>query len=408
MVIAALTITALVACVGFALDYAGLMDARRRSQGAADAAAIAAIQNLEDGGLIADATAKARQVASANGFSSSELTMSYLLADATTTTTTEASVSYVKARVATSYKTLFMGVVGIGKANTFGQAIAGRSSSSTSQVANCVVCILKTSANAYSMGGSSRLTVVGGPVHSNGGMAVTGGSYLSAPSISASGAVSGTGYSVTPISVSNISDPLRDVPVPSSAGLLTYSGSNDLRRGLGPGIYTGSNQIVGNTVLSAGVYIFTSTVAASGSNAKLTAPSGTTLYFTCADTNKANAPRACNSGESGASFDLTGGSGHNIQPPSSGTYKGLSIFYDRNNISDLKITGTTITVTGTIYAKSANFKTAGSGSQTSLDSRIVVGTMQDGGSSSVTLINNFTVANNVAASTQTFPAKLVE
>ena len=47
-------------------------------------------------------------------------------------------------------------------------------------------------------------------------------------------------------------------------------------------------------------------------------------------------------------------------------------------------------------------------SQTSFDSRIVVGTMQDGGSSSVTMINNFTVDNNVEAVTQTFPSKLVE
>jgi len=149
-------------------------------------------------------------------------------------------------------------------------------------------------------------------------------------------------------SVPTISDPDAGLAYPSGLTTQTYSGGNAT---LNPGIYNGLNVASGATVtMNPGVYVITGGGTASKPTGGLVlggtlTGNGVTLFLACK-----NFPTPCSTaGEFGALINKSGGS-LTITQPTSGTYKGMSIFADRNNIATNTIDqGVTETVSGTWY-----------------------------------------------------------
>ncbi|MGH2461711.1 MAG: hypothetical protein ACRDIY_22895, partial [Chloroflexota bacterium] len=138
----------------------------------------------------------------------------------------------------------------------------------------------------------------------------------------------------------------------------------------------------GSLTLNPGIYCITGSMSLTGSGS-LTG-NNVMLYFTCGGSG--GAPAACSPNQSGGKLSLTGSGSFDFTAPTSGTYQGLWVFYDRNNISPLSITGSGgAPYTGTIYAKSSDAKITGSGGTSQIDSLVVVNTCTLTGSGGIDL-----------------------
>ena len=245
------------------------------------------------------------------------------------------------------------------------------------------------SGTTVSNGGSTNsITVTGGDVyiHSNSAAALVGnggaGAFkLTTPAGKFVNIVGGTNWQAGPIPPNvrtfqaERSDPLAYVGAPVAPPAWTqktsngwYSSNTTLVSGiygdfgwggatltLNPGVYGSINSggVSGTKlVLKAGTYIVTGNLALNGQTTIETANNGldeVTLYFTC---RTGNAPRTCGAnGELGGKLTTGGLTQINLRPPATGSLRGMSIFYDRNNTSELPLNGSTNFSTGAIYAK---------------------------------------------------------
>ncbi len=253
----------------------------------------------------------------------------------------------------------------------------------------CAVCVMLGSGTTVSNGGSTNsITVTGGDVyiHSNSAAALVGnggaGAFkLTTPAGKFVNIVGGTNWQAGPIPPNvrtfqaERSDPLAYVGAPVAPPAWTqktsngwYSSNTTLVSGiygdfgwggatltLNPGVYGSINSggVSGTKlVLKAGTYIVTGNLALNGQTTIETANNGldeVTLYFTC---RTGNAPRTCGAnGELGGKLTTGGLTQINLRPPATGSLRGMSIFYDRNNTSELPLNGSTNFSTGAIYAK---------------------------------------------------------
>jgi hypothetical protein len=150
-------------------------------------------------------------------------------------------------------------------------------------------------------------------------------------------------------------DPLAayvDPPAnPGGCVAANYVGSTNIT--INPGCYTDISMVgSGNLTLNSGIYYVTGNISMTGSG-KFTAL-GVMIYM-----------------QSGG-ISLTGSGGFNISPMTSGSYQGLTIYLDRNNTSNVSMTGSGSTSSsGTFYAPVSNITMTGSGGTTVIDSQIV-------------------------------------
>ncbi len=276
----------------------------------------------------------------------------------------------------------------------------------------CGIYVLNpTAADALSAGGNGTATVNGAciQVNSNNASAahVNGNALVTSTGTNVNGGCVATGGGAAfippctngaPVSI----DPLLQVPAPTASlppgnaacsgtpPSCTINGSSGSVT-LSPGVY-GSISLGGNSsitlTLSPGTYIFTGSVNTNGGSALL--GTGVTLYFACP---KATTPfyQACASGQSGGSLSIAGGNDFQLTAPTSGTYQGVVIFYDRNNIAPMSLAGNGgAAATGTIYAKSSTVSISGNGS--SYNSLIVADKLDINGNGATTI--NYNPANN--------------
>jgi hypothetical protein len=100
------------------------------------------------------------------------------------------------------------------------------------------------------------------------------------------------------------------------------------------------------------------------------------LYFTCGS---GTTPAACASGgQTGGALDLaaSGTTTLDLSPETTGAFAGLTVYYDRHDTAALgmKLSGGS-SFSGSIYAASSKFTVTASGSTSTLDSMIDVGSM---------------------------------
>jgi hypothetical protein len=257
--------------------------------------------------------------------------------------------------------------------------------------APCALCVLSTDASPGLLAdGDVALTVAGGGVvvnsDANPAAATTGPARVTvAPpgTIQVVGGVqSDPGGGFDPVPQTGgvpVADPLANLPRPDQLGPQYVAPTFPIRgnvnvsgggRILQPGIY---HQIQASgppgTTLSftAGLYVITGELRVSGGVAVTVG--NATLYFACT-----TYPRPCGNGNNGAGLTIGGNtifSAAGTSDPSS-PYDGLAVFYDRNNIHDLVLGGGALSLTGTVYARSAHLRLGGDNGAASLKSMLVV------------------------------------
>lgn len=294
----------------------------------------------------------------------------------------------------------------------FGVANLSISAAATAMIITsppCALCVLSYVANpAFKANGTALVQVTGAALLDNSGAAdaasVIGFSSVVADAIGGPSAPNGfrtTGngrYSPTPVTEPPVGDPLAAVLQCPAAGVavcptavdpdVNLSGSKSAS--ITPGIYQNiSAQGQASLTMAPGTYIITHSMSFSGSGS-LTA-NGVTLYFACAAY-----PSPCSSGQSGASFSITGNGTTSITPPASGPFQGLAIFADRNNATSSSLNGNGGTLlTGTVYTKGEALTLTGNGSQTStLNSMVIANTATTSGNGNLTI--SFNTAQNAA------------
>jgi hypothetical protein len=378
-------------------------DTRREAQNAADAAALAAANNLYLSGP-ADTTAAinaAKQSAADNygtttsewasctdptrpaGFSAIAGQTACISFDALPSPS-EVRVVVPSRDVATPFASVF-DVMGGHAANRVAVAALAQARLTPGGKASCGLCVIGPGTHDIQNG---NIAVDGADVYINGTtdagpngavIASSGGEiYLQGTKPS-----KGTFDPAPETNQPAIADPLSFLTLPPDMSALTAKTASACGTGSshGPGIYK-SLGISGACTLQPGLYVVTGTNHLSGQ--EVVTASGVTLYFTCQDSSTSTPNvRACNANESGGDLLMTGQSILNITAPTTGPTAGLAIVSDRNNTAEMGWRGDgSLQSTGTIYLQNGTLNYRGNGAGLALDSLIVLGNLDFNGNPS--------------------------
>jgi Flp pilus assembly protein TadG len=204
-------------------------------------------------------------------------------------------------------------------------------------------------------------------------------------------------------------DPLLSLPTPNSSNNPSYNVVNPPPNGTtySPGIYTSGLSITGSATFLPGIYVFKGVDLSLGGTGTITG-TGVMFYFTDGTLTTGYSPTTglpdANDGSTrgsvlGAKLTMSGSPTVTLTPynNASSPFYGMLFYQRRQNTSVSKLTGngTSVQLTGTIYAKWANFDLAGQGTY---GAQFVVGSLLLSGNGLVTINatgKNFGKANLV-------------
>lgn len=285
--------------------------------------------------------------------------------------------------------TTFAKAIGV---NSINVSALARATLKRGGASECGLCVLGS--NQLHDVQNGDVTVSGAGIHFNGNVSVSSnGLVATSGDITVEGTATGplSNYSPDPTTgVAPITDPLADYfDMPVLTGLPVKA--DPCGASGGSGIY-GAKNFSGLCTLQPGVYVVVGLWAFNGASDSL-AGNGVTLFFGCGTT--ANV-RPCNApGEEGGQMDFAGNGSLTITAPTTGDYKGMAIWYDRLNTSELRMTGNgATTYSGSVYAKSAKMRYNGNGCSSALNALIIVKTIELNGSNAC-LTSNYTQSSNV-------------
>jgi len=362
LILSAILMTVLVGFTGLAIDGGETTARQQLVRGAADGASLAAAYAIAvDSETEAGATTDGQEVITAERLPTSDLTLSFL--DSTGAATATASlVATVRAVVADSTRTYFLGAVGIPSIQVTATADAtttttggGGGGGVGGSTTTCAICLMKASGTDLTTGAGVALTLAGPLiVNSNSSPAVSLGNNTAVIAtqvlIPSGGTVTyNTGATMTPAPTVSpaISDPLPLLAAPSIGGAATNYTAPTGTPSISPGLYSAINVPNGAALtLNPGTYVLTGNLNVSGGSVT---GNGVTIFLACP-----GYPTACPTGGApGATPSLSSGS-LSLTAPSSGTYSGISIFGDRHNTGTSNIGNGTISIGGTWYAIGMN------------------------------------------------------
>ena len=393
-VLVALSLVAVSSIVAFALDGGLLLDHRRRAQAAADAAALAAADDLytnwySNQGVDKSGTAKASALATAaaDKFNNDGVTSTVTVNIPPVSGNAIGQAGYAEVIIQYNQSRAFSSIFGAGKIPVKGRAVA-RGLRKTSTIG---VLVLDSKAQgALTISGSAGMKVDGTVIvnSTSSKAAVSSGSAgLTCTELEVGGNYNASGSSyfhASPIEtgVAPASDPLATLPVPDPTTMPVESTSTckpTSGQTLQPGVYKGGITINSqpNVTLAPGIYYLEGGgFTMSGGSSSMTA-NGVMLY---------NGPSAGTGGTAG-SITLSGGGTVTMSPPTSGPYYGMAIFQQRSSTSTVTISGgSNWAFTGTVYAPGANVTVSG-GSNASMGSQYISDTLTLSGASTFKDIN---------------------
>jgi len=365
LVLAAIMMAVLVGFTGLAIDGGETTARQQLARAAADGASLAAAYAIAVGGETeAGATTDGQEVLSADGLPTADLTLSFL--DSTgAVTTTPSLVATVRAVVADSSGTYFLGAVGIrtirvtasADASTTTTSSGGGNTGGTASI--CSICLMKNSGTDLTTGSGTDLTLTGPlQVNSSSAPAVTLGNNTAIAAsqtvIATGGTVSyGPNATITPGATPGaaVADPYAALAVPSLSGASSSYTAPAGVSSRSAGIYSTISVPSGATLrLNPGTYVVTGSLTVGGGTLN---GSGVTIYLACSAY-----PTPCPSGGTGALVSVSSRSSVNLSAPTSGTYAGMTVFADRNNTATSQMSGskgTTLSVSGTWYSLAMPF-----------------------------------------------------
>jgi Flp pilus assembly protein TadG len=400
VVLMAFCITILVGVAAIAIDGGAIMDDVQKVQGAADASALAAAEQLYrlwpvGNGLDVGGAAKnaALALAASNGYAN-DGTDSQITPNAWVTGQNGQGLGignvtvnhgifippvsgdhatrpgYVEVVIQYNQTRNFSSIYGTDRIQVRARAVAeGGWRAGTAGI----LLLDPTASAALNVVGGGTMNVVGAPliVDSNAPDAVTstGGGYISVSSgqvldVSGSPGVSGSGTVVGTVMTNQVPtpDPLAYLPDPSTAGMTTYNkvnGAGNKVITVYPGVYNGGISISGQAslVMMPGIYIM----------------NGGGFSFTGSGSLSATGVMIVNNPGSNADrININGSGAINLSPMTTGIYRGISLWQQRSSTNELDITGNgTSQITGTFYAAHGTLNVGGNGGQDVLGSQYI-------------------------------------
>jgi Flp pilus assembly protein TadG len=371
VVLVAVCLTVILAFVAIAIDGGGLMEERRQAQATADAAALAAAEDLfrnypRNRGLDVNGTAEgwAKSIAAANGYTNDGTNS---VVSVRTSPETYAGGpnqgetlprGYVEVTVQYNQQRYFSAVLGTGAIPVQGRAVA-RGKWEPAYVGIHVLDLHEPA--SLTATGESFVTVTGASVIVNSDASnaatSTGGTLTASPfNITGGTSVSGNGggfFGELNLGTEPQPDPLRHIPEPDINGQSVQSQgpvhiSNGNRR-LQPGTYRGGISVSGqgNLTMEPGIYYMDGGGFAFSGQGDLVAQ-GVMIF---------NAPSAPSH-----KVTINGTGSIVMSPPASGIYQGLTLFQDRESPNEMSVSGGGfMNVTGTFYAANALLTVSGGG-----------------------------------------------
>jgi len=371
VVLIAVCLTFVLAFVAIAVDGGGLLEQRRNAQATADAAALAAAEDLfrkypsqKGVDVSGTASAAALAIAAVNGFNNdgTSNTVTVRLNPQTFAGGPSAGQivpkGYVEVTVQRNQQRYFSAVIGTGTIPVPARAVA-RGKWEPAYVGIHVLDLHKSA--ALTATGESSVTVTGAKVIVNSDAAdaaTSTGGTLTADDFKITGGTSVSGgkggffggieYGTPPEP-----DPLRHIPEPNINGYSVQSNGpvhiSNGQRTLSPGTYRGGISVSGkgSLTLSPGVYYMDGGGFSFSGQGDLLAQ-GVMIY---------NAPTS-----SSHRVDISGTGSIVMSPPTTGIYKGLTLFQDRESANELSVSGGGyMNITGTFYAAGGTLAVSGGG-----------------------------------------------
>jgi hypothetical protein len=285
----------------------------------------------------------------------------------------------------------------------------------------CAICVMTPSGRAATNSGStSQMTAIGGDIyiHSSSPTAllVNGGFVLSTPSGMFTNLVGGvtwnggsapstlrTGQPLRSDPLAYVSVPTADPAWPARSTPALIRNNTTLPSGvynsaigwsgatltLNPGVYNGLSAGGANgtkLIMNAGQYIFTGPVSLNGLAQFITGNSGNdgvSMYFTCKSASSGSpAPCTPSNVSVGGQIDTGGTSDLRLKPPTSGSQRGISIFYDRANTNPVRMRGNSTFNVGGVYALKGTAEFGGTTAMIS-SSSVVVGVLDLNGTGQI-------------------------
>ncbi len=414
--LAALSLALILSVLALVVDGGTLMEARRHVQAAADAAALAAADDLfanytTNQGTDPNGTAQASALANAaaNGFNNdgvkSIVTVNISPQNYQSRPNAGKALppGYVEVMVQYNADRLFSGVLGSGAIPVCARAVA-RGQWGPSSMA--VMLLNLHASGALNSNSSSDLTI-------NGGLAVNSSSptaiKLSGPILAsqfnlnqASGPLPGpvlsllSGLGGTSPAINYgapLPDPLRFLPDPNpvTLGLPTQGTNLHISSGsqnLYPGVYVGGITVSGGGIAilhansngTPGIYYLQGGgLTISGSSSVITAVGETAGVMIYNDWTRSN-----------DAITLSGSGAVRIHPPTSGPYQGISLFQKRGTATSaapiITLSGSgALNLTGTVYAAYATITMSGSAGVNVLGGQLIADTMTLTGSAAISI-----------------------
>jgi hypothetical protein len=316
------SIVAVLALVGLAIDSGHLQLVKVRMQTAADAAALGAVNELKASGPAGMSAAAVRDAA-ANGFQHGSNAVAVTVESPPSSGYYTIDPTAVQVTVSQSVDALFMGVLGFHRMNVKARSVARRGSSP-----NCVYVLDPAVSGAFSAsGGASARMSCGVMVDSTNATAMTlsGGASLTAASVTVGGGVSRSGgatISPAPSTYAAVeTDPLAYIAAPA-VGACTqtgYSVSNGVVATISEGVYCNGISVSGGATLklNPGTYILKGGGLTLSGNSTLKG-SGVTFYVTAGG------------GYSYGAISLSGNATVQLRARTSGLLAGILFFQDRS------------------------------------------------------------------------------
>ncbi len=375
-VLMSVCLIALIGVMSFAMDVGILMSTLRETQTVADSAAHAAACSLwtnysTNSGTDPKGTAKAAALALAsdNGYTNDGTTSIITVNIPPKTGNFASKACYAEVIAVYNQPKLFSAIWGAGT-----MSVSSRSVARVLVTESPVIIALNSSA-------SGALTFNGGFINASGSsiqidssnssaaLNTSGSGKITAQAIDIVGnynipswASTSTFFSTTPAtSQPSIADPLASLASPSTSGMPngtpTPAGDGGAHS-ISAGLYTGGLHLTGGDTITmnpgtyymkGGSFIVDNGVTVTGA--------GVTIYID----------------NGGGQVSFQGGGKITLSAPTTGTYAGVVIFQDRTSTQPISIAnGSTISISGTVYAAKAQFQMAGGATNNQFGTQLVV------------------------------------
>jgi hypothetical protein len=377
----AICLTAVMMIVAICLDGGTLLDKRRSCQAAADAAALAAAEDLfanwdsykgtDTGGTAAKA---ALANAAANGFSNDGVTSTVTVNIPPTSGNFAGLTGYAEVIIQFNQKRGFSGIFGSGDIPVVGRAVAR---GQWVPFNDGIIVLHPTAASALNANGNGTTVVKNGNIivdSNNFQAATTVGNafvtdtgktlYITGTNPGYSGNFTGTILTNQPPTP----DPLAYLPAPDPSTMTTQTVPSGNSITLQPGRYVGGLSFSGQTsvTMEPGVYYMDGGSFSFSGQGTLNA-SGVMVYSTMG-------------------LSVTGLGAVTWSPPTTGIYQGISYFQSRTSSATALVNGNgSMNITGTLYVAGGLANLQGNG-DASIASQVVALLMSSGGNG-ITNIN---------------------